>query len=513
MKRALISVSDKTNIVDFSKKLRALGYDIISTGGTLKTLQENNIDVIAVSEITGFVEIFDGRVKTLHPKIHGGLLYLRNDENHIKQAENNGILPIDLVVVNLYPFQDYVQNDVEYDLPISINQTNWKTIIENIDIGGPAMLRAGAKNFEFVTVLVDPIDYDVVLKEIRENKDTLLETRLRLATKVFDHVSRYDSLIAKVFSGKIKNEGIKTSRLKLRYGENPHQTAHYHQKENEVITQYHGKELSYNNLLDIDAAVKTIIKFQEPTVAILKHTNPCGIASFPDITIAFQRAFSSDTISPFGGIVITNDSVTKQFVDVLDKLFLEILIAPDFTDEALELLRKKKDRRIIKYHPNMTSELLNHLQIQPCLNGYLTQTPDMLKDDPSQWVIPTDRKPNENEFKELQFAFQIVKMLKSNAVCFTKNKQTIGLGIGQTSRIDSLNIAIDRSQKMKLDIAGSVCASDGFFPFRDSIDRLNDIGVKSVIQPGGSKADSDIITACNEHNIAMIITNRRHFRH
>ncbi|MCL2063107.1 MAG: bifunctional phosphoribosylaminoimidazolecarboxamide formyltransferase/IMP cyclohydrolase [Candidatus Cloacimonetes bacterium] len=535
MKRALISVSDKKGIVDFAKRISDFGYEIISTGGTLEVLLKNNIKASAVSDITGFPEILEGRVKTLHPKIHGGLLFLRENEEHLRQINEHFIIGIDLLVVNLYPFEETVRKHI---LDIQEKKSNHhlldseysEEIIENIDIGGPAMLRAGAKNFKAVTVLIDPADYDCILNELEKKGTTSVETRLRLAAKVFEHISRYDYLINSYLTSSYSQVcevpffpfEYFHFPTKLRYGENPHQKATYFQKsitttleinEQDIISQIHGKELSYNNYLDIDAALKTIIKFSEPTVAIFKHTNPSGIASDPEITIAYQKAFATDTVSPFGGIIVTNEKIHLDFVEAIDKVFTEIVIAPDFSEEALLKLKKKKDRRLIIYHRDLLNKMKNHLQIQPCLDGYLAQMPDLVEDNVEEWTFPTDQKPSNNELDELKFAWQVVKMLKSNAICFTKNKQTLGLGIGQTSRISSLNIAVESAKRANLDLTNSVCASDGFFPFKDSIERLSEIGVKLVIQPGGSKADLEVIQACNKLKIAMVLTGRRHFRH
>ena len=494
MKRALISVSDKTGIVEFAKSLIELNFEIISTGGTLNALQSSNIKVTGISEITDFPEIMDGRVKTLHPKIHGGILYIRDNEKHCLQAIEHHILPIDMLVVNLYPFADTVKK----------TDSTWEDIIENIDIGGPAMLRAGAKNYKFVDVIIDKNDYSLVLDEIKNSGQTNEKTKIYLAQKVFAHVSEYDNLIANTLAGNI---------TPLRYGENPHQEAEYIKGKPEIITQLHGKELSYNNYLDIDAALKTIYRFKEPTVAILKHTNPCGIASDNDITTAYQKAFATDTVSPFGGVIVTNANIDMEFVDTINKIFTEIVIFPRIDQLALQKLQIRKDRRLIQYDEKILQKLSEHRQISSCINGYLSQLPDLYDDDSNSWQIPTIAKPSLEQIKECKFAWQVVKMLKSNAICFTKNKQTIGMGIGQTNRIDSMNIAVDRANRMNLSLSDSVCASDGFFPFTDSIDRLAEIGVKCVIQPGGSKADPDIISACNNHNIAMLITGRRHFRH
>ena len=498
MKRALISVSDKTGIVNLAEKLSSMGYLIISTGGTFSTLVDNGVKAISVSDITGFPEIMNGRVKTLHPRIHGGILFDRKNDEHLVQAMEHQIEAIDVVVINLYPFEAVKNRE----------DSSWDEIIENIDIGGPAMIRASAKNYKHVTALTDIADYELVLSEIQESGDTKLETRYRLAKKAFTLTAGYDKMIAETFQ-----ESSVKQETTLRYGENPHQSASFTKTSIELLSQLHGKELSYNNLLDIDAALKTIIKFKDPTVAILKHTNPCGIASDKNISIAYQKAFATDTVSPFGGIVVTNNTVNLEFVEEINKVFTEVLIAPDFECDALELLSKKKDRRLIKYYPDRLPDLLELSHTQSCINGFLSQMPDLLDDNISEWTYPTAKKPNEEQLKELIFAWQVVKMLKSNAICFTKGKQTIGMGSGQTSRIDSLNIAIERATRMNLDLIDSVCASDGFFPFRDSIDVLSKIGVRCVIQPGGSKADPEVINACDEYGIAMIMTGRRHFRH
>ena len=491
MKRALISVSDKTGIVEIATRLKNLNYEIVSTGGTLLELRDNKIEVIPVSEVTGFPEILNGRVKTLHPKIHGGLLYIRDSEKHKQEILENGIQGFDIVIVNLYPFEDEMS-------------------IENIDIGGPTMLRAAAKNYQYVTAIIDPDDYEEVIAELEAKGETSISTRQKLAAKVFAFISRYDKLIANFIA---EQENDEFRKITLRYGENPHQVSLYQATGKQLITQLHGKELSYNNYLDIDAAIKTIIRFDKPTVAILKHTNPCGIASDDNITVAYKKAFATDTVSPFGGVVITNAIVDISFVNEIDKVFTEIVLAPDFTDEALLKLQKKKDRRLIKYDNDCLSVLQTHVQVQACLDDYIAQIPDLADDCEEEWEIVTELKPSENDLNEAKFAWQVVKMLKSNAICFTRDNQTIGMGIGQTSRIDSLNIAIERSKRMGFTLENSVCASDGFFPFSDSIETMSKHAIKTIIQPGGSKGDAEVIQACNKHKIAMIFTKRRHFRH
>ncbi len=510
-RRALISVSDKSGIVEFAKALTELDYEIISTGGTHKLLKESGIDVIKVTDVTGFPEIMDGRVKTLNPFIHGGILANRSVESHVKEAEELEITMIDMVVVNLYPFEQTVTNpDSSHEL-----------IIENIDIGGPTMLRSAAKNYNDVTVITDPIDYDKVLEELKEEGCTTLKTREYLAFKTFRHTADYDSLISNYFSSRNEDSikgylQISTPLNKeLRYGENPHQSAGYYSRNKEQIVEvFHGKALSYNNFIDIDAALKLISRFNDKCcVAILKHTNPCGIATGETIEEAHAKALATDTLSPFGGIVITNREMTLAGAEAINKVFTEIIIAPSYSEEALDKLRRKKNRRLLTYSQENLKRLLNSKYTVSCLDGYLSQDLDYAKDSKENWIIATDRKPTEEEMEALEFGWNTVATLKSNAVCFTKNDRTIGLGIGQTSRIDSTEIAISKAKKFGLEIKGSVCASDGFFPFRDSIDAMHELGITAIIQPGGSKGDPECIEACNEYGITMIMTGMRHFRH
>jgi len=503
-KTALISVYNKTGVVSFAQLLVRLGYQIISTGGTYTTLKDAGIPVKQVSELTGFPEVLGGRVKTLHPLIFGGLLYVREDKEHLKQLRHHNIDPIDMVVVNLYPYAEAVKKP---------NPTQ-DELIENIDIGGPSLLRAAAKNYKYVDVIFDPEDYDSVISEIDKNGSTTEEQRLALAQKVFAHTSAYDTLIAHTIAGAEPSPQKEVKSIQhIRYGENPHQPAEYIKYSPEIITQLHGKELSYNNLLDIDVALKTIFKFTKPTVAIIKHTNPCGIASANNICNAYARAFATDTTSPYGGIVVANRAVNQNLAETINKVFTEMIIAPSFTEEALAKLLKKKDRRLIVYHNYALQEMRNNQHITTCLNGFLSQQPDLIEDNETAWTFPTQAKPTKKELSELRFAWQVVKMLKSNAICLSRNRQAIGLGIGQTSRVDSLNIAISNAQHFGHELKGAVCASDGFFPFRDSIDRLGSVGIAYVIQPGDSVRDSEVITACNELGIAMVFTHRRHFRH
>lgn len=505
-KRALISLSDKTNVVPFARKLTKLGYEIISSGGTAKYLKENNIDVIPVSSVTNFPEIMNGRVKTLNPLIHGGILANREVPEHLKQAKELDINLIDIVCVNLYPFKKTLQNP----------NSSHEELIENIDIGGPTLIRSAAKNYQSVYIITDQEDYSRTI-DVIESKTNEKDFRKYLAQKAFIHTADYDSNIANYFM-KLNDDYSQLNisvplQESLRYGENPHQSAKFYQ-EDSCLDLLHGKQLSYNNLLDIDSALKTIVKFgDKPTVAIFKHTNPCGIASSNSLTSAYQKAFATDTLSPFGGIVIVNKPLDLETAKEINKVFTEIILAPKFEAGVLDFLQKKKNRRLLTYIKDDVLKLKDKVSVVSCMNGYLAQEVDIDRDNPEQWKIVTSRKPTAEEFDDLKFGWNCVASLKSNAVAFTSDNRTLGLGIGQTSRIDSTEIAISKAKKFSLSLKGSICASDGFFPFRDSIDALVEYGVTAVIQPGGSKGDPEVIQACNEHNIAMIMTNTRHFRH
>ncbi len=505
-KRALISLSDKSNILPFAKSLKELGYEIISSGGTAKYLNDNGVEVIYVSDVTKFPEIMDGRVKTLNPLIHGGILANRQVPKHLEQANELDIHLIDVVCVNLYPFKKTV-NDKD---------SSHQQIIENIDIGGPTLIRSAAKNYDSVYVITDIADYDKTIEVLTSDTDSK-KFRQYLAQKAFMHTADYDSAIANYFM-KIENNYSQLNlsmplSSTLRYGENPHQFAHFYQEES-IIDILHGKQLSYNNLLDIDSALKTILKFKDmPTVAIFKHTNPCGIASSKSLLEAYEKAFATDTLSPFGGIVIVNKSLDLETAKAINKIFTEIIIAPGYEDGVIDFLQRKKNRRILSYDLNKLEQLKSRFNVLSCMNGYLVQDNDINKDDLDQWQVVTKRQPTEKEWEALKFGWKCVASLKSNAVAFTSNDQTLGLGIGQTSRIDSTEIAISKAKKFSLSLDNSICASDGFFPFRDSIDQLVKYGVTAVIQPGGSKGDPEVIEACNEHGIAMVMTSTRHFRH
>lgn len=505
-KRALISLSDKTNIVPFAQKLKELGYDIISSGGTAKHLSDNGIEVTEVSDVTQFPEIMDGRVKTLNPLIHGGILANREVPAHLEEADKLNIKLIDLVCVNLYPFKKTLQN------PASTQQE----LIENIDIGGPTLIRSAAKNYQSVYVVTDINDYDEVI-EVLFSGENPLEFRQYLAQKAFMHTAEYDATIANYFM-KLNDDFTQLNisvplQETLRYGENPHQKAQFFQNDS-FINLLHGQQLSYNNLLDIDSALKAIIKFKtKPTCAILKHTNPCGIGSDDDLATAYKKAFATDTLSPFGGIVIVNKPLDMKSAKEINKVFTEIILAPEYEDGVLSFLQKKKNRRLISFDLQGVLKLKDSKSVVSCLNGYLSQDVDIERDDEAQWQVVTKRKPTQDELEALKFGWNSVATLKSNAVAFTTKDRTLGLGIGQTSRIDSTEIAVRKAEKFSLSLKGSICASDGFFPFKDSIEELVKHGVTAVIQPGGSKGDPEVIEACNKHNIAMIMTGTRHFRH
>lgn len=510
MKRAIISLSDKSGLAELAKELINLNYEIISTGGTLQYLSDHNIKATAVSDITDFPEIMNGRVKTLHPKIMGGILGIPTNDLHKKQAESHNITFIDLVIVNLYPFEKTINN------PMS----TWFDTIENIDIGGPSLIRAAAKNYHFVSIVTDPNDYQLIINELKNNNEVNIEIRKYLSHKAFALTASYDSLIAQTLNMHLKESSKKTLNIglqlkdDLRYGENPHQSAGFYESEyDNLIDVIHGKQLSYNNYLDIDSALKLIMKFSQKTCAILKHTNACGVASSDNLTDAYRKAFTTDTISPFGGIVIVNDELSLETSKAINEVFTEIIIAPSITPEALEFLKKKKDRRIIIYQKDELNKLITHPSVVSCLNGYLSQSPDIILEKKEDWKYITKSIPNENEILSLEFAWNVVSMLKSNAICIAKGTQTIGVGIGQTSRVDSLRIAINRAIDMGFDLNNSVCASDGFFPKIDSLELLKSYGIHTIIQPGGSKADDEVIDYCNENNLSMIFTGSRHFRH
>jgi len=512
IKRALISVSDKTGLIEFARELVALGVEIISTGGTASLLKKENIPSIEVSSFTGSPEILDGRVKTLHPKIHGGLLYLRGNDSHEKQAHENGILPIDLVVVNLYPFEQTVAKP----------DVTLEEAIENIDIGGPSMLRSAAKNYRSVTVVVDPADYPDLLENIQANDGaTTLKLRERLAIKVFVTTSNYDSAIANFFNREQETNCTFSITLpiaaRLRYGENPHQHAALYGDFDERFQKLHGKELSFNNILDISAATQLIAEFPEPTVAILKHTNPCGVGSDPDLKAAWDKAFATDKQAPFGGIIICNRPLTLPLASAIAEIFSEVIIAPEFEPDARVLLQKKKNLRLMRMlaAPARPPEE-DLMDIRSVLGGLLVQDRDSAAAGELESLeekVVTQRPPTVDEMKAMAFGWRVVKHVKSNAIVYATKDRTLGIGAGQMSRVDASRIAIWKAKDAGLSLAGSVVASDAFFPFSDGLAAAADAGATCAIQPGGSVRDKEVIQTANDRKIAMVFTGIRHFRH
>lgn len=506
MRKALISVSDKKNIVDFARGLIENSFEIISTGGTLNYLTENNVKCISIEEYTGFPEILDGRVKTLNPKVHGGLLSIRDNEKHKNELRKNNIDYIDLVCVNLYPFAETLKKEGVTD----------EEIIENIDIGGPSIIRSAAKNYKYVTVVTDINDYEKILDEIRKNKDTSLETREKLALKVFDKTSKYDTMIRDYFNKKLGKEDntLKISytlKEELRYGENPHQKASHYISDEDVsyrlqdMVQLNGKKMSYNNIQDASAALDILQEFDETCVVGLKHMNPCGVAIGKTVFEAYQRAYEADPVSIFGGIIAINGKVDLQTAEKMHEIFLEIILAEDYDNDALEVLKKKKNLRIFKI-PKKTKK--NPRLIKSVRGGILVQNYDDKLYEKLE--IVTDKKPTEEEKKDMIFGYKIVKHVKSNAIVVCKNNQTLGIGAGQMNRVGSAKIALEQAlEKTK----GAILASDAFFPMRDTVDLAKKYKISAIIQPGGSIRDQESIDACNENNISMIYTRMRHFKH
>ena len=509
IQRALISVSDKTGLARFARELVALGVEIISTGGTAKLLQKEGVPSTEISAYTGFPEMLDGRVKTLHPKVHGGLLYVRDNPDHAAQAAEHGILPIDLVVVNLYPFEK----------TIAKAGTTLEEAIEQIDIGGPSMLRSAAKNYRFVTVVVDPDDYADVLENIRANDGaTTLKLRERLGIKVFVTTSKYDQAIANYLNKEQETTCSFNLSLpvvaRLRYGENPHQTAALYGHFDEHFEKLHGKELSYNNILDITAASELIEEFSEPTVAILKHTNPCGVGSDSDLRAAWDKAFATDKQAPFGGIIICNRPLTEALAKAISEIFSEVIIAPDFDSDARALLQKKKNLRLMKKLPRPLPKSDDEdLLIRSVTGGVLVQSRDESSETDFDDRVVTERKPTKEELAAMLFAWRVVKHVKSNAIVYAAKDRTLGIGAGQMSRIDASRIAIWKAGDAGLSLKGSAVGSDAFFPFPDGLIAAADAGATCAIQPGGSVKDPEVIAAANERSMAMICTGVRHFKH
>lgn len=507
--RALLSVSDKTGIVDLASALHNNGVELISTGGTAKVISDAGIPVKDVSEITGFEECLDGRVKTLHPLVHGGILARTSHKEDIQEIKDLGISPIELVVVNLYPFKTKIK---EIEITPSI-------ATEFIDIGGPTMIRAAAKNFAHVGILSDPEQYKDFIFELNKGDGISFEMRRSLAKDAFNHTSDYDSAIANYFNELEEEEPVKQFNLsvslsqELRYGENPHQRAAVYGEQNSFIDCFHGKQLSYNNFLDVDSALNIIASFDgdNPTCAIIKHTIPCGVGIGNTLEEAYKKAFSTDTVSPFGGIIVVNKKLDLKTAIAIDKIFTEIIIAPGFDEDALELLTQKKNRRLIRIKRQLSE--VQGKSFRSIFGGLLTQDTDLQPVSKEEFKVVTERKPTKEEMNDLLFAWKVVRHVKSNAIVYAKSGTTLGIGSGQTSRVDSSEIAVEKAKKEGLDLKGSAIASDAFFPFSDGIEAAAKAGAKAVIQPGGSIRDEEVIAKANEFGMTMIFTGKRHFKH
>ncbi len=513
IQRALLSVSEKTGLIPLAQILVTAGIELISTGGTAKILRDAGLKVKDIGEHTGFPEMLDGRVKTLHPKVHGGLLFIRGNESHEAAVRAHGIKPIDLVVVNLYPFEQTVAKP----------DATLHDAIENIDIGGPSMLRSAAKNHESVTVVVDPADYDEVAAQISANGNTTLELRRRLAAKVFARTAAYDAAIAshlnKTFD--VQSAGLPDALFiyaplvqPLRYGENPHQVAALYGSFHDFFQQIHGRELSYNNVLDLTAAANLITEFSEdiPTLAILKHTNPCGVGQGENLCEAWNKAFATDKQAPFGGIIVTNRPLDGACAAAIAEIFSEVIVAPDFSADALAALQKKKNLRLLKMVKSPTAGSEFNLRSVGA-NSFLLQEHDTKVTARANLKIVTWRKPNEEELRAMLFGWHVVKHVKSNAIVYAADDRTLGIGAGQMSRVDASRIAVWKAREAGLSLKGSVVCSDAFFPFPDGLIAAAEAGATAAIQPGGSVRDAEVTAAANERNMAMAFTGIRHFRH
>jgi phosphoribosylaminoimidazolecarboxamide formyltransferase/IMP cyclohydrolase len=509
IRRALISVSDKRGIVEFARALAQWQVEILSTGGTFETLRSAGIAVTSVSSYTGFPEILDGRVKTLHPKIHGGLLGIPDNPSHAEQLAEHKIGSIDLLVINLYPFE----------ATIARPGVRLEEAVEQIDIGGPAMLRSAAKNYRHKTVVTNPDHYALVLDELNANGGaTSSATRMMLAQEVFARTARYDATIAGYLAGTTSGDELPGQLLlslrreeALRYGENPHQSAAVYGTAGTYFEKLHGKELSFNNYVDIQAAAEFAEEFTEPAAVIVKHTNPCGAGTGENLAAAYEKALATDSKSAFGGIVAFNRPLDMAAALRLDAIFTEVVIAPAFPDDVLDFLRKKKDRRIIRQRQSLSNDralLLRHIA-----GGILVQSKDSALYRPEDLRVVTDRMPTADERAAMEFAWRVAKHVKSNAIVYARSDRTIGVGAGQMSRVDSSRIAALKAQEAGLDLRGTALASDAFFPFADGLLEAVKAGATAVIQPGGSVRDAEVIRAANEHTIAMIFTGMRHFRH
>ncbi|OGW57520.1 MAG: bifunctional phosphoribosylaminoimidazolecarboxamide formyltransferase/IMP cyclohydrolase [Nitrospirae bacterium RIFCSPLOW2_12_42_9] len=518
IKRAIISLSNKSGIVNFAKKLSEMGVSILSTGGTAKVLKEAGINVTDISAYTGFPEMMDGRVKTLHPKVHGGILGRRDNEEHMKQMKGADIEPIDMVVINLYPFEAVTSRP----------DCTFEEAIENIDIGGPSMVRSAAKNFEFVAVVTDPSDYSAILKEMEGSGGTLSrETRFRLARKAFATTARYDLLISHYLEDAAtkKEESIHFPEIytpvfekvqHLRYGENPHQRGAFYRElgyNGAAISRarvLQGKEMSYNNYLDANSALELVREYDEPSTVIIKHNNPCGVASADDLKDSYCMARDTDPVSAFGGVIAFNTLVDEYTAEEVLKMFVEVIVAPEYTEEALKLFQKKGNVRLLEVGP-LDAIPEGYMDFKRVVGGVLLQDMDQgINGDLNNLKVVSSRQPTEEEIESMRFSWRVCKHVRSNAIVFGRGKQTIGIGAGQMSRVDSVKLAIS---KARTDVRGCVMASDAFFPFRDAIDEAAGVGITAIIQPGGSIKDHDVIKAIDEYKMAMVFTGVRHFRH
>lgn len=524
IKQALISVSDKTGVLDFARALSEMGVNILSTGGTAKLLAENGVKVTEVADYTGFPEMLDGRVKTLHPKVHGGILARRDFPEHVAALETHGIPTIDMVVVNLYPFQQ----------TIARAECSLEDAIENIDIGGPAMLRSSAKNHKDVTVICDPSDYAQVLRELHANKgEVTFETKFTLAKKVFAHTAQYDGAITNYFTslGDDKKHATRSAYpttlnlhfdkvQEMRYGENPHQSAAFYRESNPQVgalanyTQLQGKELSYNNIADADAAWECVKTFDESACVIIKHANPCGVAIGITPFEAYSKALQTDPTSAFGGIIAFNREVDGNAAEAVAKQFVEVLIAPSFTEQAKKIFAAKQNVRLLEIPlPSTGNAAVNSNDFKRVGGGLLVQSPDAKNVALAELKIVSKKQPTPQQLQDLMFAWRVAKFVKSNAIVFCANGMTMGVGAGQMSRIDSARIASIKAQNAGLSLVGTAVASDAFFPFRDGLDVVVEAGATSVIHPGGSMRDQEVVDAADEHGIVMLLTGTRHFRH
>jgi len=524
VRRALLSVSDKSGLAEFAERLHNLGVELLSTGGTARTIREAGLPVKDVAEVTGSPELLGGRVKTLHPKVHAGILARRTDEDDLAQLEEHGIGLIDLVVVNLYPFAEAVAKDDVTDAFAA----------ENIDIGGPTMVRASAKNWFFVGVVTSPEQYGMIAQELEANDGSLgMETRRTLAQSAFSQTARYDAAITTY----LEHESVGTRQAvstadpeaaqslaiqlprtqELRYGENPHQTAALYGDPSLFYRQLHGKELSFNNLIDLSAALRLMAEFEDatPTVAILKHTNPCGVGTADSLEVAYHKAFATDRQSPFGGIVVVNRALDRATAEAINAVFTELIIAPSYEDGVLDFLMEKKNRRLIESLASARTETAP--DVRSVVGGMLVQDVDATLGSAETmragWTVATDRQPSEAEWADLNFAWRICKHVKSNAIVYAKGAATLGIGAGQMSRIDSSELAVSKGAKSELDFSGCVVASDAFYPFSDGLLAAAGAGATAAIQPGGSVRDDEVIAAANERGMAMVFTGNRHFRH